>query len=42
LVPGAYHRHAALNDAAPTLAALLRIETPSGSSGRALVEALKP
>jgi hypothetical protein len=38
--PGTYHQHAALNDEAPTLSALLGIETPSGSSGRVLVEAL--
>ncbi len=39
---GAYHTPAALNDLAPTLAALLSVETPSGSSGRVLVEALAP
>jgi arylsulfatase A-like enzyme len=39
---GTYHTAAALNDLAPTLAALLAIETPSGSSGRVLVEALMP
>jgi predicted AlkP superfamily pyrophosphatase or phosphodiesterase len=38
--PGTYHQHAALNDVAPTLSALLGIETPSGSSGRVLVEVL--
>jgi hypothetical protein len=37
---GTYHQHVALNDVAPTLSALLGIETPSGSSGRVLVEAL--
>lgn len=40
LRPGAYHAHAALNDVAPTLAALLQVATPAGSSGRVLVEAL--
>ncbi len=39
---GAYHTAAALNDLAPTLAALLHIETPSGSAGRVLAEALAP
>jgi predicted AlkP superfamily pyrophosphatase or phosphodiesterase len=37
---GTYLRDAALNDLAPTLAQLLRIETPAGSSGRTLGEAL--
>lgn len=37
---GTYHARAAMNDVAPTLAALLRTETPAGSSGRVLVEAL--
>jgi hypothetical protein len=40
--PGAYTGHVALNDLAPTLATLLEIETPSGSSGRVLSEALLP
>ena len=40
--PGRYDRAVALNDLAPTLATLLEIETPSGSSGRVLVEALAP
>ena len=35
---GAYHGFAALNDLAPTLAALLSIEPPSGSQGRVLDE----
>jgi arylsulfatase A-like enzyme len=39
---GTYHAAAALNDLAPTLATLLGIETPSGSSGRVLAEALAP
>jgi hypothetical protein len=38
--PGRYHEAVALNDLAPTLATLLEIETPSGSAGRVLVEAL--
>ena len=42
VTPGRYHRHAALNDVAPTLAVLLRVATPSGSSGRVLAEALAP
>jgi arylsulfatase A-like enzyme len=37
---GRYHGGVVLNDLAPTLATLLGIETPSGSSGRALSEAL--
>jgi predicted AlkP superfamily pyrophosphatase or phosphodiesterase len=38
--PGRYVRQAAVNDIAPTLAVLLEIETPSGSVGRVLEEAL--
>jgi predicted AlkP superfamily pyrophosphatase or phosphodiesterase len=38
--PGIYHTAAAENDIAPTLAALLWIETPAGSVGRVLAEAL--
>jgi arylsulfatase A-like enzyme len=38
--PGRYHEAVALNDLAPTLATLLEVETPSGSTGRVLVEAL--
>jgi len=38
--PGRYDGAVAINDLAPTLATLLRVETPSGSSGRVLVEAL--
>ncbi|HZT39866.1 MAG TPA: alkaline phosphatase family protein [Bryobacteraceae bacterium] len=38
--PGRYAEPVALNDLAPTLATLLDIETPSGSVGRALYEAL--
>jgi len=37
---GQYHRRAAVNDIAPTLATLLEVETPSGSVGRVLEEAL--
>lgn len=40
IVAGTYRAHVSLNDVAPTLAALLQTETPSGSSGRVLVEAL--
>ena len=36
--PGRYYQAAALNDAAPTIAALLDIEAPSGSVGRILYE----
>jgi hypothetical protein len=39
---GRYHRTVALNDLAPTLATLAGVETPSGSSGHALAEALAP
>jgi len=42
IAPGLYAQHVALNDLAPTLATLLGVETPSGSSGRVLVEALAP
>jgi hypothetical protein len=38
--PGRYDAHVVLNDVAPTLATLLGIETPTGASGRVLVEAL--
>jgi arylsulfatase A-like enzyme len=37
---GRYDATVVLNDLAPTLATLLGVETPSGSSGRALAEAL--
>ena len=40
--PGKYHTPAAVNDIAPTLATLLEVETPAGSMGRVLVEALVP
>ena len=38
--PGRYDATVALNDLAPTLASLLGVAIPSGSSGRALAEAL--
>lgn len=37
---GRYHRRVAVNDIAPTLATLLGVETPAGSTGRVLEEAL--
>jgi hypothetical protein len=40
--PGTYSDHVALNDLAPTLATLLGVEIPAGSSGRVLSEALRP
>ena len=36
--PGRYDRAIAVNDVAPTLAAILEIETPSGAEGRVLEE----
>ncbi len=39
--PGRYNQTIAVNDIAPTLATLLDIETPGGSSGRVLAEILK-
>jgi predicted AlkP superfamily pyrophosphatase or phosphodiesterase len=42
IAPGEYSTQAALNDLAPTLATLLALEIPDGSSGRVLVEALRP
>jgi predicted AlkP superfamily pyrophosphatase or phosphodiesterase len=39
--PGEYTAPVALNDLAPTLATLARVEIPSGSSGRVLSEALQ-
>jgi hypothetical protein len=36
--PGVYDRNVAINDVAPTLAALLGVEQPSGSVGRILSE----
>jgi len=38
---GAHFERVAVNDIAPTLAAILQIETPSGSSGRVLSEMFK-
>lgn len=38
--PGEYSDHVALNDLAPTLATLVRVEIPAGSTGRVLSEAL--
>jgi hypothetical protein len=40
--PGEYSDHAALNDLAPTVATLLGVETPAGSSGRVLPDAIRP
>jgi hypothetical protein len=42
IVPGTYHARAALNDLAPTLAAVLGVEAPAASTGRVLHEALQP
>ena len=39
---GQYHESIAVNDIAPTLAAMLQIETPSGATGRVLSEILAP
>ena len=39
---GIYGEHVALNDLAPTLSAVLGVETPAGSSGRVLTEAIRP
>lgn len=38
---GTYSNHAALNDLAPTLATVLNVEIPAGSSGRVLTEAIR-
>lgn len=38
--PGEYHNMVVPNDIAPTLATLISVQTPSGSSGRALAEIL--
>jgi predicted AlkP superfamily phosphohydrolase/phosphomutase len=40
--PGNYRQSVIVNDIAPTLASILEIETPSGSIGRALAEAILP
>jgi hypothetical protein len=42
IAPGEYSDHAALNDLAPTLATLVGVQIPAGSSGRVLTEALRP
>jgi predicted AlkP superfamily pyrophosphatase or phosphodiesterase len=39
---GQYHGAALVNDIAPTLAAMLEVEPPSGSMGRVLTEMLEP
>ena len=39
---GRYPGHVALNDLAPTLASLIDVDAPAGSSGRVLTEALEP
>jgi predicted AlkP superfamily pyrophosphatase or phosphodiesterase len=38
---GVHYGRVAINDIAPTLAAILQLETPSGSSGRVLTEVVK-
>jgi arylsulfatase A-like enzyme len=38
---GHYHASALVNDIAPTLAAILEVEPPSGSMGRVLTEMLE-
>src|SRR5688572_28138861 len=40
--PGTYSDHVALNDLAPTITTIVGVDTPSGSSGRVLTEALVP
>jgi hypothetical protein len=42
IASGEYTDHVALNDLAPTLATLIGIQVPAGSSGRVLTEALRP
>ena len=39
--PGRYNQIVSINDAVPTLATMLDIETPSGSSGRVLTEIIQ-
>ncbi|MGH9945464.1 MAG: alkaline phosphatase family protein, partial [Pyrinomonadaceae bacterium] len=41
VAPGRYAQAATPADLAPTLATLLRVETPSSAAGRVLVEGLK-
>jgi len=38
---GSYPGRVALNDLAPTLATLIEVDAPAGSSGRVLIEALR-
>ena len=38
---GRYNQEVAINDLAPTLATVFNVQTPSGSSGRVLIEALE-
>ncbi len=40
ITPGQYHQHAALNDLAPTVAAMVGVAAPSGADGRVLTEML--
>jgi predicted AlkP superfamily pyrophosphatase or phosphodiesterase len=40
--PGKYADRVALNDLAPTLASMIDVDAPAGSSGRVLSEALEP
>jgi predicted AlkP superfamily pyrophosphatase or phosphodiesterase len=40
IVPGVHHRRVAVMDLAPTLATYLSVETPSGSQGEVLTDAL--
>jgi len=40
--PGSYAERVALNDLAPTLASMIDVDAPAGSSGRVLTEALDP
>jgi hypothetical protein len=40
--PGEYSDHVALNDLAPTLATIVKVEIPAASVGRVLTEALRP
>jgi len=41
IAPGEYDGQVALNDLAPTVATLISVEIPAGSSGRVLTEALR-
>ena len=40
IAPGEYSQETALNDLAPTLATMVGVEIPAGSSGRVLTEVL--